>query len=189
ENALRRAARSGVRIDEHTSAPEGPYLLSGGLDSDPQLGREIHRLLGRLGGAPLRVLSYNPARHAVLLLPGSREVLRVSAQPLDDLLRVEGCWRELGLPTVPQRRWRDRPGVLIGEQWGHGDLARLAHHPLSMPAATRLGGIIARLHAADVTGRDLPEARVGELIPVTSRTVADLLPASAHRIERLSQRL
>ena len=189
ENALRRAARSGVRIDEHTSAPEGPYLLSGGLDSDPQLGREIHRLLGRLDGAPLRVLSYNPARHAVLLLPGSREVLRVSAQPLDDLLRVEGCWRELGLPTVPQRRWRDRPGVLIGEQWGHGDLARLAHHPLSMPAATRLGGIIARLHAADVTGRDLPEARVGELIPVTSRTVADLLPASAHRIERLSQRL
>ena len=65
ENALRRAARSGVRIDEHTSAPEGPYLLSGGLDSDPQLGREIHRLLGRLRGAPLRVLSYNPARHAV----------------------------------------------------------------------------------------------------------------------------
>ena len=189
DNVLRRAARSESRILEHTTADTGPYLLSGGLDSDPRLGREIHRLLGHLGDAALRVLSYNPGRHAVLLLPDSGEVLRLAARPLDGLLQVGECWRELGLPTIAQRRWRARRAVLIGEHWGQGDLAGLSRHPLSMPAATRLGEIIARLHTADVTECDLPPARIGELVPVTTEVVADLLPERAPQIERLSQRL
>ena len=189
DNVLRRAERSETRILEHTAEGEGPYLLSGGLDSDPRLGREIQRLRRRLDGAALRVLSYNPGRHAVLLLPDSREVLRVAARPLDDLLQVGDRWRELGLPTIAQRRWRDRPAVLIGEHWGQGDLAGLSHHPLSMPAAARLGEIIARLHAADVSDGDLPAARIGELVPVTTGAVAGLLPHRAAQIDRLSQQL
>lgn len=190
DNILDRAERSGTEILEHTTAADGPYLLSGGLDSDPRLGREIHRLLRRCGDeAALRVLSYNPGRHAVLLLPDSGEVLRVAARPLDDLLRVGECWRELGLPTVAQRRWRGRRSVLIGEQWGQGDLAGMSCHPLSMPAAARLGEIIARLHAADVSGRGLSAARIGDPVPATTEAVADLLPHRTQQIAQLTQRL
>ncbi|WP_299301244.1 phosphotransferase [uncultured Brachybacterium sp.] len=216
ENILRRAGRTGGEVREHhlpaspaspaspaapavaappvaappAAAEQVPYLLSGGIDSDPRLGAEIHRVLRRHQDVPApRVLSYNPSRHAVLLLPGTGEVLRVAARPLDDLLQVVTHWRELGLPTLDQRRWRGRRAVLVGERWGDGDLAGLASHPLSMPAATRLGGIIARLHAAEVSGRDLPAARIGGLIPETTEAVADLLPHRAERIERLSTRL
>ncbi|MGO1225890.1 MAG: phosphotransferase [Brachybacterium sp.] len=189
-NILHRAERSGTEILEHTTTADGPYLLSGGLDSDPRLGREIHRLLHRCGDeTALRVLSYNPGRHAVLLLPDSGEVLRIAARPLDDLLRVGECWRELGLPTVAQRRWRGRPSVLIGGQWGQGDLAGLSCHPHSMPAAARLGEIIARLHAADVSGHNLPAARIGDPVPATAEAVAELLPHRAQQVEQLTQRL
>lgn len=198
ENILRRAGRTGSAVREHAApaapttpgAEPVPFLLSGGIDSDPRLGAEIHRVLRHHQGGPApRVLSYNPGRHAVLLLPGTGEVLRVAARPLDDLLQVITHWRELGLPTLDQRRWRGRRAVLVGERWGDGDLAGLASHPLSMPAATRLGGIIARLHAADVSERDLPSARIGSLIPVTTDAVADLLPHRAEQIHRLSTRL
>src|SRR5690606_35163356 len=47
----------------------------------------------------------------------------------------------------------------------------------------------ARLHAADVTGRDLPEARLGALVPQASEAVSDLLPHRAAQIQRLSARL
>src|SRR5699024_2025306 len=153
------------------------------------------RLRDRAGAAPQgsgdapRVLSYNPGRHAVLLLPGTGEVLRVAARSLDPLLQVTTQWRELDLPTLDQRRWRGRAAVLVGRQWGDGDLAALASHPQSMSAAARLGGTIARLHTADVSGRDLPEARIGSLIPATSGAVCDLLPHRAAHIERLSGRL
>ncbi|WP_394214831.1 phosphotransferase [Brachybacterium vulturis] len=208
-NLLSRAARHGVELLEHpfehpieqasaqasaqaaeSADGDGPFLLSGGIDSDPRLGGEIERVLRRhkSGTAP-RVLSYNPGRHAVLLLPGTGEVLRVASRPLDGLLQVVGHWRELGLPTLEQHRWRGRSAVLVGERWGHGDLAALAPHPLSMPAATRLGGIIARLHAADVTGRPLPAARIGSPISGTSADLADLLPHRAQQIEHLVTRL
>ncbi|MDN6330852.1 MAG: phosphotransferase, partial [Brachybacterium sp.] len=195
ENVLRRAARLGPEVREHplpSAAPTaaGPSLLSGGLDSDPRLGSEIERVRRRHGGAAAaRVLSYNPGRHAVLLLPGTGEVLRVSARSLDPLLQVATLWRELDLPTLDQRRWRDRPTVLVGRQWGHGDLAALASHPQSMSAAARLGGIIARLHAAEVSPRALPAARIGALVPATSEAVSDLLPHRAAQIDRLSARL
>ncbi|MGP9537345.1 phosphotransferase [Brachybacterium sp. AOP43-C2-M15] len=205
ENLLRRAAKTGIDVREHDRRQRGaeepgvrahedlgtgPFLLSGGLDSDPRLGREIDRVLRRqpAGSAP-RVLSYNPGRHAMLLLPASGEVLRVAARPLDDMLAVGIHWRELGLPTLEQHRWRNRPRVLAGARWGSGDLAGLAAHPRSMPAAARLGEIIARLHDADVSGRDLPPARIGEQVPVTTEAVADLLPQCADRIEDLSRRL
>ncbi|HEX7353042.1 phosphotransferase [Brachybacterium sp.] len=191
ENLLRRAGRRGITLQEHTPASEtsGPFLLSGGLDSDAQLGGEVHRIQHRERGAAPRVLSYNPERHAVLLLPDSGDVLRVAARPLDGLLQVATHWRELGLPTLEQRRWRDRRAVLVGERWGQGDLAALASHPLSMPAATRLGGVMARLHSADLTGRELPEARVGGLVPTATAAIADLLPHRADAVDRLSDRL
>ncbi|GAA4520957.1 aminoglycoside phosphotransferase family protein [Brachybacterium paraconglomeratum] len=213
ENILRRADRTGSAVREHprpappstppapaapaapatpamSAAEPAPYLLSGGIDSDPRLGAEIHRVLRRHQGGPApRVLSYNPGRHAVLLLPGTGEVLRVAARPLDDLLQVVTHWRELGMPTLDQRSWRGRRAVLVGERWGDGDLAGLASHPLSMPAATRLGGVIARLHTADVSGRDLPAARIGSLLPVATRAIAGLLPHRAQRIQQLSNRL
>src|SRR5699024_4488672 len=84
-----------------------------------------------------RVLSYNPGRHALLLLPGTGEVLRVASRPLDALLQVTDCWRALDLPALEQRRWRHRRAVLVAEHWGRGDLAALAAHPRSMPAAPR----------------------------------------------------
>lgn len=195
ESILRRAARLGTEVREHplpsAAAPEaGAFLLSGGLGSDPRLGAEIERVRRRKGSAEeLRVLSYNPGRHAVLLLPRTGEVLRVAARSLDPLLQVVTHWRELDLPTLDQRRWRDRSAVLVGRQWGHGDLADLASHPRSMSAAARLGGIIARLHTADVSDRDLPDARIGTLIPATSEAVCDLLPHRAAQIDRLSARL
>src|SRR5699024_4469490 len=169
DNVLRRAARVGAEVREHplpsaAAHGAGGFLLSGGLESDPRLGSEIARVQRRQGsGAAPRVLSYNPGRHAVLLLPGTGEVLRVAARSLDPLLQVTTHWRELDLPTPDQHRWRDRPAVLAGRQCGRGDLAALASHPQSMSAAARLGGIIARLHAADVADRDLPEARIGSL--------------------------
>lgn len=195
DNVLRRAARVGAEVREHplpsaAAHGAGAFLLSGGLESDPRLGSEIERVQRRQGsGAAPRVLSYNPGRHAVLLLPGTGEVLRVAARSLDPLLQVTTHWRELDLPTPDQHRWRDRPAVLAGRQWGRGDLAALASHPQSMTAAARLGGIIARLHAADVADRDLPEARIGSLIPATSEAVSDLLPHRAADIDRLSARL
>ena len=195
DNALRRAARHGAEVREHplpSALPSttGGYLLSGGLDSDPRLGSEAARVLRREESAtPVRVLSYNPARHAVLLLPGTGEVVRVAVRPLDPVLQVVERWRELGLPTLEQRLWRERSGVLVSRQWGDGDLAALAAHPRSMTAAAHLGGVIARLHAADVTGRDLPEARLGALVPQASEAVSDLLPHRAAQIQRLSARL
>src|SRR5699024_4065509 len=42
---------------------------------------------------------------------------------------------------------------------------------------------------ADVADRDLPEARIGSLIPATSEAVSDLLPHRAADIDRLSVRL
>lgn len=195
DNVLRRAARVGTEVREHplpSAAADGAgaFLLSGGPGSDPRLGSEIERVRRRQGsGDAPRVLSYNPGRHAVLLLPGTGEVLRVAARSLDPLLQVTTQWRELDLPTLDQRRWRGRAAVLVGRQWGDGDLAALASHPQSMSAAARLGGTIARLHTADVSGRDLPEARIGSLIPATSGAVCDLLPHRAAHIERLSARL
>src|SRR5699024_680842 len=195
DNVLRRAARVGAEVREHplpsaAAHGAGAFLLSGGLESDPRRGSEIERVQRRQGsGAAPRVLSYNPGRHAVLLLPGTGEVLRVAARSLDPLLQVTTHWRELDLPTPDQHRWRDRPAVLARRQWGPGDPAALASHPQSMTAAARLGGIIARLHAADVADRDLPEARIGSLIPATSEAVSDLLPHRAADIDRLSVRL
>src|SRR5699024_7391425 len=76
DNVLRRAARVGAEVREHplpsaAAHGAGAFLLSGGLESDPRLGSEIERVQRRQGsGAAPRVLSYNPGRHAVLLLPG-----------------------------------------------------------------------------------------------------------------------
>jgi hypothetical protein len=48
EGVLRRAARSGASVHEH-SVPEGaPALLSGGLEADPRIGRAVHRALRRV---------------------------------------------------------------------------------------------------------------------------------------------
>src|SRR5699024_10680473 len=117
--------------------------------------------------------SYNPGRHAVLLLPGTGEVLRVAARSLDPLLQVTTQWRELDLPTLDQRRWRGRAAVLVGRQWGDGDLAALASHPQSMSAAAG----------------PRPEARLGPRLPRTAGPVCDRVPRRAAHIERLSARL
>src|SRR5699024_12295201 len=58
-----------------------------------------------------------------------------------------------------------------------------------MPAATRLGGIMARLHAADVSTHDLPAARIGAPIPETLTALTDLLPEHGARLARLAARL
>ena len=207
DGILRRAARGGIEVTEHPEAIRAardsasssetgsdtgdvPFLLSGGIDSDPRLGREIHSVLRRLrtGAAP-RVLSYNPGRHVVLTLPDSGEVLRVAGRSLEDLLQVSRHWEDLGLPVTAQSRWKDRPAVLVSEHWGTGDLAGLADHPQAPAAARRLGEVIARLHTADVEGRDLPSARIGAVVPATTDAVRDLLPHRARRLDRLSQRL
>ena len=195
DNILRRAARCGSEVREHRVAhgadpDRGPFLLSGDMLGDPRLGGEIHRVLRRRSSAGTpRVLSYNPGRHALLLLPGTGEVLRVASRPLDALLQVTDCWRALDLPALEQRRWRHRRAVLVAEHWGRGDLAALAAHPRSMPAATRLGGIMARLHAADVSTHDLPAARIGAPIPETLTALTDLLPEHGARLARLAERL
>jgi Ser/Thr protein kinase RdoA (MazF antagonist) len=195
DNLLRRAARHQAEVREHprflTASPgDSPFLLSGGIDSDSRLGEEIERVLRRQPeGADPRVLSYNPGRHAVLLLPDRGEVVRVAGRPLDELQRVVDLWRDLGLPALDQNRWRDRPCVLVSAMWGDGDLSTLASHPLSMPAAAELGRIIARLHAADVADREAPDARIGGPVPVTTEAVADLLPDQSRRIADLVERL
>src|SRR5699024_2948151 len=85
----------------------GAFLLSGGLESDPRLGSEIERVQRRQGsGAAPRVLSYNPGRHAVLLLPGTGEVLRVAARSPDPLppVTTPACTRPTSRTgTCPRR--------------------------------------------------------------------------------------
>src|SRR5699024_11454179 len=88
DNVLRRAARVGAEVREHplpSAAADGAgaFLLSGGPGSDPRLGSEIERVRRRQGsgGAP-RVLSHNPGRHPVLLLPRTGEALRAASRSL-----------------------------------------------------------------------------------------------------------
>ena len=201
DGALRRAARSGAPLREHP-AEAGTYLLSGGLEADPRIGRSVHRLLRRevgAGGGDLHVLSYNPVRHAVIALPGGVDVLRVAARPLDRLLHVSQRWRELGVPTLPLHPTRD-PAVVRCAHWGAGDLsaraprddgpapapggtAVAAVHDLASAAAGATGAAIARLHAAPA-GQSLPEARLGPRLPATLTELDALLP---HRTAAIAQ--
>lgn len=213
EGILRRAARGGIEVTEHQdqhgeASEQGPFLLSGGVDSDPRLGKLVHSVLRRLTAGPVpRVLSYNPSRHLVLELPGTGEVLRVAARPLADLHRVSELWLALGLPTTAQHPWRGKDSVLVSELWGSGDLAALAgadhagtehdgtdRREGAHAAARTLGEVIARLHDADVseqdpTGRELPVARTGELVPVSTEILADLMPHRAEQVQELCERL
>lgn len=187
DGVLRRAARSGAEVHEHTGPAEGPFLLSGGLEADPRLGRLVHRVLRSLRQTP-RVLSYNPARHLVLHLPQTGQVVRIATRPLDDLLHVTRCWTALGVPTIAQRPWRRRSSVLVSEHWGTGDLAHHAQHPRALRAAEAAGAALSQLHDAAVATDELPEARLGERIPATLPEIAALLPEQApalHRLERL----
>lgn len=187
DGVLRRAARSGAEVHEHTGPAEGPFLLSGGLEADPRLGRLVHRVLRSLRQTP-RVLSYNPARHLVLHLPQTGQVVRIATRPLDDLLQVTRCWTALGVPTIAQRPWRRRSSVLVSEHWGTGDLAHHAQHPRALRAAEAAGAALSQLHDAAVAADELPEARLGERIPATLPEIAALLPEQApavHRLERL----
>ncbi|MFC0292666.1 phosphotransferase [Brachybacterium muris] len=193
DGVLRRAERTGAVVTEHRG--DTPFLLSGGVDSDPRLGKQVHGVLRRLTGEPTpRVLSYNPSRHLVLDLPGTGEVLRVAARPLDDLLLISEQWQRLGIPTTPQRLWKGRPTVLVGEFWGRGDLATLAEDPRATAAAAGLGAAIARLHGADLSGLEpsapeLPAARIGGRVPCTTEVLDDLLPQRAEQVRELATRL
>ena len=243
DGALRRAARSGVPLTQHPSPAGGPYLLSGGLEADPRIGRTGHRVLSSLGpagprdtagrhdtagchdtagphdaagchdtagrrdaagrhvsagnaesagsadGDAPRVLSFNPARHAVLHLPGSGQVLRLAARDLDGIMEVTRSWLALGVPTLEQRPWRGKSSVLIGEHWGDGDLAHHARHDQAVPAAAATGAALARLHGAALAADDLPEARLGAPVPAALEAITQLLPGSAGATGRLTRQL
>lgn len=189
DGVVRRAARSGLEVREHPGPAGGPFLLSGGIEADPRLGRATHRVLRSLEGAQPRVLSYNPARHAVLELPQTQQVLRIAARPLDDLLRVTACWIALGVPTTAQRPWRRKTSVLVSERWGEGDLAQHARHEQAVPAAIATGAAIARLHDVAVPAHELPAARLGDRLPATLPEITTLLPERAEMVRRLEQRL
>ena len=209
DGALRRAARSGAPVREHP-AEAGTYLLSGGLEADPRIGRSVHRLLRREVGADggdLHVLSYNPVRHAVLALPEGGDVLRVAARPLDRLLHLAQRWQELGVPTLPLHPTRDR-SVVRCARWGDGDLSARAPgdgedapapggtavaavsavHELASAAAAATGAAIARLHASPA-GHPLPEARLGPRLPATLTELEALLPHRAAAIAQLADDL
>ena len=198
DGVLRRAARSGAPVHEHLAAA-GTFLLSGGLEADPRIGRSVHRLLRREGGvegADLQVLSYNPVRHAVIVLPGGGDVLRVAARPLDRLLHLAQQWRELGVPTLPLHPTRDR-SVVRCAHWGAGDLSSRAPSageptPASSgtaaAAAGATGAAIARLHAAPADG-SLPTARLGPRLPATLAELEALLPRRALAIAQLAGHL
>lgn len=160
DGVLRRAARSGAAVHEHPAAA-GTFLLSGGLEADPRIGRTVHRLLRRETGAEggdLRVLSYNPVRHAVIALPEGGDVLRVAARPLDRLLHLAQRWQELGVPTLPLHPTRYR-SVVRCAHWGVGDLSS---------------------QAPGVGEPDAGEPRTGEPTPATSGSaVAAVSAASA----------
>ncbi|MDN5687805.1 MAG: phosphotransferase [Brachybacterium sp.] len=201
DGALRRAARSGAPLLQHDSPGDGPYLLSGGLEADPRIGRRVHRVLRWLGAtgavgpagstaaSSLRVLSFNPARHAVLHLPGTQQVLRLAARPLDDVLDVTRSWLALGVPTLQQRAWHGKSSVLIGEHWGDGDLAHHSRDDRAMPAAAATGAALARLHGAALAGDDLPAARLGAAVPDVLDPIATLLPSSAGVAQHLARQL
>ncbi|MDO5661280.1 MAG: phosphotransferase [Brachybacterium sp.] len=195
EGILARAAKDGARVREHTTDPlKGPFLLTGGIDSDPRLGREVHRLLRRLGPDETpEVLSYNPGRHLLLALPGSEQVLRVAARPLDDLERIGALWHERALPVLPMRRWKGRSRVLIGARWGRTNLAALPAGPAALAAAREAGDAIGRLHAGPAVAADtrrsgsdtaVPAARIGRMIPRTD-VLQQLLPERARGIQEL----
>lgn len=191
DGVLRRAGKTGADVTEHSG--DSPFLLSGGVDSDPRLGKEAHAVLRRLADGPApRVLSYNPSRHLVLEVPGTGEVLRVAARPLDDLLEISEQWQHLGIPTTPQRHWKGRPAVLVGEFWGLGDLASMAEDPQATAAAAALGTAIARLHGAELSPQpaaELPAARIGGRVPCTTEVLDELLPQRAEQVRELAMRL
>ncbi|WP_454299791.1 phosphotransferase [Salana multivorans] len=137
------------------------------------------------------ILSYNPARHLVLDLPGG-EVLRISHRRLDDVLRVAEAWHEAGAPTLPLSPWRDRPDVLVAERWGRGDLAALRHDPAAGRAAETVGVSIARLHHGEQSRHrraGLPSARTGGRVPAVVHALRTLLPDRADPLARLAARL
>lgn len=179
-----------------------PYLLTGAVDSDPRLGKTAGSVLRRIDGAAegtddgeARVLSYNPARHLLLELPASGQVLRIATRPLTGLQSVTEAWTRLGLPTLPQRTWRGRSDVLVSDQWGSGDLTTVPDAEARV-AAERSGALIASLHAATQadgapsTGiAALPAARIGDLIPVAITAVTELLPHHATLLHQLAEQL
>jgi aminoglycoside phosphotransferase (APT) family kinase protein len=209
DGVLRRAARTGAPVREHPAA-SGTFLLSGGLEADPRIGRSVHRVLRRevgADGADLRVLSYNPVRHAVIALPDGGDVLRIAARPLDRLLHLAQRWQELGVPTLPLHPTRYR-SVVRCAHWGAGDLSSRAPgpgepsagepapagsgtagtavsavHELASAAAGATGAAIARLHAAPADG-PLPAARLGPRLPATLAELEALLP---HRTAAIAQ--
>ncbi len=194
DGVLRRADRGGIEVTEHAvpgQETDGPFLLSGGADSDPRLGRAVQGVLRRLPDGPApRVLSYNPGRHLLLELPGSGEVLRVAVRSLEDQLGISREWERRGVPTVPQRTWKHRSSVLIGQRWGRGDLAARATDPHAGQAAAALGHAIGRLHtggaeaSAPSTGV-LPRARLGDRIPSATDVLCDLLPQRTEQVQEL----
>ncbi|WP_434176518.1 phosphotransferase [Brachybacterium conglomeratum] len=196
EGVLRRAARSGATVHEHPVPESAPALLSGGLEADPRIGRAVHRALRRArrtsgaDGQDLRVLSYNPSRHAVLEDPAAAQVLRIAGSPLDRLLRLSQQWRALGVPTLALHPTGD-PRTLRSARWGRGDLADPALHgadgpsPLALAAARAAGAAIARLHAAEVAAEQLA-ARLGASVPASLEVLRALLPQRAAQIDHLA---
>ena len=199
DGVLRRASRTGAPVREHPAPAAGTHLLSGGLDADPRLGRSIDRVLRKLvaGEAEdLRVLSYNPARHAVLALPGGEQVVRVAARPLGRLLHVSRRWRDLGVPTLELHPSRDA-AALRSARWGEGDLATLALTGSAgsaeaagltetvLDAARAAGAAIARLHSAEAES-SLPAARIGARLPSSLAVLRELLPHRAVEVDDLA---
>lgn len=191
DGALRRAARRDVPLQVREES--GTTLLTGGLDADPRLGRSVDRALRRArraGAQRIRVLSYNPAKHVVLGVPASEQVLRIASRPLDRLLRVAEAWRALELPTLALRPTSDAHAVRSAH-WGQGDLADPALGPTgegAAAAARTTGAAIARLHAAAPSAA-LPAARLGRTVPDSLDLLGELLPHRGRAVRTLAARL
>lgn len=190
--ARRRATRAGAGLVMDENGPQGTVppvaLLSGGVDSDPGLARELaHARRSLPTTAGLELLAYNPGRRAVLavdLTPGdgsARQVVRVGAERQDHLVGISRRWHGFGVSTLPVRRVGRRGTAVVSPWWGIGDLAHLPEPG----AAERAGRLVAQLHRASGTGRRAPV----EAVPPGVEMIAELVPALAPRLTDLARAL
>lgn len=186
---LRRAARGGGEVAVHH---QFPWLVSGGIASDPRLARPLARALKRVDeSARVDVVRYNPSRRVILRVrgtgvPGGDAMVRIDPKGLASMVETERTWHGQGIPVLLHEPWGRRGTAAVVPFWGVGDLASTG----DTAAARAAGRAVARIHGLGTIGRD-SQARFNPDggLPEQVGTITALVPELGDRAERLAARL
>lgn len=183
--ALLHAEKVGRQVRVHQD--DGPYLVSGEVWSDPVLAKELaaaHRALAEDRGTDpqLQILRYNPRRRVVART--GDEVVRVHADPIEQLPKIMRRWRDLDLPVTKPHRIGKRRTAVMNPLWGELDLTA---DPQPRAAETA-GAAMGRLHELTLgdPAHALPPSRQAH---DAARAVGIFAPWLTGRAARTAERI